>query len=332
MILHPGVLALLLGSSLTSAMVGYAAWLGVRIIRHWDIRSGSEEQLELERRTYLVSMLMSYALGFQIVSLFLFIYTADTLSPMFIGAMCAAGSLKVNGFGYPALVVKIVTCLMAGLWLVVNATDNKAHDYPLIRVKYWLLLFLVPLVLTETVLQGAYLLGLQPNIITSCCALVFSAESGTVLSDLLSLQPAWSQAAVLASTIITLVLGLSVLLKTKGAALFSLAALLHFLLAIVALISFISLYIYELPTHHCPFCLLHPEYHAIGYPLYAAMLVSAVCGMGTGIIQPFRTVATLRQVIPAMQRKLALASLIATLAFVVITGYSMLFSNLKIAS
>lgn len=329
MIFHPGILALLLGSGLIAAMLCYAAYHGVRIIRHWNIHSGSELQLELERRTYLVATVMSYALGFQLLSLFLFIYTADTLSPLFVGAMCAAGSLKVNGFGYPALVVKIVSCLLAGLWLVVNATDNKAHDYPLIRTKYWLLLLLTPVVLAETVLQGRYLLSLRPNIITSCCALVFSTESNTVLSDLLSLPRLWAQTAFIASTIITLALGLAVYLKTKGVLLFSLASFLHFLLSIGALISFISIYVYELPTHHCPFCILHQEYGYIGYPLYGAMLVSAVSGMGSGVIHPFRTIATLRQVVPRMQKQLALVSVTSTVVFVLLAGQSILFSNLS---
>lgn len=330
MIFHPGILALLLGSGLISAMLCAAAYHGLRIIRHWDIHSGSEGQLELERRTYLVSTVMSYALGFQILSLFLFIYTADTLSPLFIGAMCAAGSLKVNGLGYPALVGKIVNCLLAGLWLIVNAADNKAHDYPLIRTKYWLLLVITPLVLGETCMQAAYLLRLRPNIITSCCALVFSTESNTILSDLLSLPRSWSQIAFLASMIVTLTLGLSVSLKNRGVLLFSLASFLHFLLSMNALIAFISLYIYELPTHHCPFCLLHQEYGYIGYPMYGAMLVSVVAGMGTGALQPFRTVASLCAIIPPMQKRLALVAVIATLIFAIISGYGIFFSNLVV--
>lgn len=331
MILHPGILALLLGSGLISAMLCYSASQGMRIIRHWDIHSGSERQVELERRTYLVSTVMSYALGFQILSLFLFIYTADTLSPLFVGAMCAAGSLKVNGLGYPALIGKILNCLLAGLWLIVNATDNKAHDYPLIRTKYWLLLVITPLVLAETFIQGGYLLSLRPNIITSCCALVFSTESKTILSDLLSLPRLWSQIAFIFSMIVTLALGLSVYLKNKGVLLFSLASLLHFFLSISALISFISMYIYELPTHHCPFCLLHQEYGYIGYPMYGAMLVSAVSGMGAGAIHPFRAVASLRQVVPRIQKRFALVSVVAILIFALITGSGLFFSSLKMA-
>lgn len=329
MIFHPGILALLLGSGLTSLMLCAAASLGLQIIRHWDIRSGSEMQLALERRTYLVSTVMSYALGFQILSLFLFIYTADSLSHLFIGAMCAAGSLKVNGLGYWALAAQIGNCLLAGLWLIVNAADNKAHDYPLIRVKYGVLLVLTPLFIGEAFLQAGYLLRLQPNIITSCCALVFSAESNTFLADLLSLPRSWSQLAFVMSLFVILALGLIVYRTNKGVLLFSVAALLHFLLSINALIAFISLYIYELPTHHCPFCLLHQEYGYIGYPMYGAMLISAVAGMGAGIIHPFRTGNSLKEVIPPLQKRLALVSLITALLFALIAGWSIAFSNLS---
>ncbi|MBA3005124.1 MAG: hypothetical protein KJ900_16100 [Proteobacteria bacterium] len=332
MIFHPGILALLLGSALTTSMLCYSAYEGVRIIRNWDIRSGSERQLELERRTYLVSTVMSYVLGFQLLSLFLFIYTADTLSPLFIGAMCAAGSLNVNGFGYSALVLKIVSCLLAGLWLVVNFTDNRAYDYPLIRKKYWLLLFITPFLIAETSVQAGYLLGLRPNIITSCCGTLFSTDAKTVMSEFLALPRLLSEAAFFLSAPITVALGLYVYLRSKGAYLFSIVSFIHFLISIGALISFISIYFYELPTHHCPFCILHPEYGYVGYPMYLAILVSAVSGLGTGIINPFRNIASLCNVIPRIQKRLALISILSNSAFVLIAGYGILFSNLSMAA
>jgi hypothetical protein len=332
MMFHPGILALLLGSGLTAGMLCYSAYEGVRIIREWDIRSGSEQQLEMERRTYLVSTVMSYAMGFQLLSLFLFIYTADSLSPLFVGAMCAAGSLKVNGFGYPTLIMKIVGCLLAGVWLIINAADNQALDYPLIRIKYWLLLFITPFIIVETTLQAIYLLSLKPNIITSCCAVLFNADSGTIMSDLLALPHALSLAIFFTSAPIAIGLGLYVYLKEKGAIPFAIATFCHFVISIVALISFISIYIYELPTHHCPFCLLHQEYGYVGYVMYAAILIGAVTGMGTGAINPFRSITTLRHIIPPMQRKLALVSIVATSVFVLITVVAIFISNLSMAA
>ena len=331
MMFHPGIVALLLGSALTSSMLCYSASIGWRIIRNWDIGSGSEVQLELERRTYLISTAMTYALAFQLFSLFLFIHTADTLSPLFVGAMCAAGSLKVNGFGYPTLMLKIGNCLFAGLWLIINSADNKGYDYPLIRIKYGLLLFITPFLIIETITQGMYLLNLKPNIITSCCATLFSTGAGTVMSDLLELPRRLSQIAYFSIAPITLALGLYVYLRTKGAILFSSASLVNFILSLVALISFISIYMYELPTHHCPFCILHQEYGYVGYLLYVTPLLSAIFGIGTGIINPFRTITSLQNVIPPLQRRLALISIISSAAFLLIAGSGILFSDLSMA-
>jgi hypothetical protein len=332
MTFHPGILALLLGSVLITSMLCYAAYEGVQIIRNWDIGSGSERQLDLERKTYLISTVMSYALGFQLLSLFLFIYTADTLSPLFIGAMCAAGSLKVNGFGYPTLVLKIVSFILAGLWLIINYTDNNAHDYPLIRIKYGLLLFIAPFLIAETCVQGRYLLGLKPDIITSCCGTLFTTDANSIISDLLTLPRQLSQTAFFSSAPVTIGLGIYVYLKSTGTYIFSIAALIHFLISIAGLISFISIYFYELPTHHCPFCILHPEYGYVGYVMYLSLLVSVVSGLGTGAISPFRIIESLRDVIPRIQKRLALISIISNSTFVVIAGYGILFSNLNMGA
>ncbi len=329
---HPGILALLLEAILTTAMLVYGAFEGWRIFRHWDINSGSERQLALERRTYLVSMIVSYALGFQLLSLFLFIYTADTISPLFVGAMCAAGSLNVNGFGYPALMLKVLCFLLSGLWLIINVTDNKAYNYPLIRTKYLLLLFMAPFLIAEMVAEGGYLLELKPNIITSCCGTLFTADAETVVSDLLAIPRALSETAYFLSAPITIGLGLYVLLKGKGVYLFAVASLIHLFISIVALISFISIYIYELPTHHCPFCILQADYAYVGYGLYLALLVGAVCGMGTGVIMPFHKMESLESVIPPMQKKLALVSVVGNSVFLAIAGYGILFSNLSMAA
>jgi ABC-type transport system involved in cytochrome c biogenesis permease component len=91
MILQPGVLALIVGSSIILLLLLLAAVLGLKILFRWDITSSSEEQLDLEKKTYLVSTLVQYGLLFEVVSVFLFIYTADDLHNLLVGAMCATG-------------------------------------------------------------------------------------------------------------------------------------------------------------------------------------------------------------------------------------------------
>ena len=189
MIQHPGILALLLASGLVSLLLAAAGWQGWRILRGWDLRSGSEGQLDLERRTYLVSTLVANALVIQILSLFLFIFTADGLHTQFVGAMCAAGSLAADPFGYPTLLAKIATCLLAGVWLILHRADTQGYDYPLIRPKYLLLLILVPLVLAETWLQARYLMGLKADVMTSCCGSLFGQGRQGLAGELAGLSP-----------------------------------------------------------------------------------------------------------------------------------------------
>ena len=330
MILQPAALALLLIALLVSAMGIYAGYYGMRILGRWDPASGSEGQLELERRTYLISTIMSYILSFELMSLFLFIYTADDLHTLFTGAMCAAGTLAVNSFGYPALLLKIVNFLLAGVWLIVNHADNRGYDYPLIRVKYELLNVIVPLLVLESLLLFAYFAGVKPDIITSCCGSLFSHESSSFSGDLASLPHLPMQIVFFTCMAITAVSGLFFYRRGRAGYLFSIAATVTFLIAAASVVSFICLYFYELPTHHCPFCLLQKEYGYIGYVLYATLFGGAVAGIGTGVLMPFRKVGSLARIIPGIQRRLTLVTMVCYLLFTVIVVWKMIFSALKL--
>ena len=327
MILHPAILALVAGSAVTALATVGAAWFGLQIIRKWDLSSGSELQLGLEKKTYLISTVMAYAFGFQIISLFLFIHTADSLCTMFTGAMCAAGTLAVNSFGYPVFVLKIVNFLFAGLWLIMNFTDNRAEDYPLIRKKYLLLLLIMPFVLAEAAVQAVYFFSLEADVITSCCGSLFSTEGKGVVQDALSLPVGPIRTLFFISAAFVMAAGTRLYLTGKGAYLFSAASLVMFVVSALSLMLFISLYIYEIPTHHCPFCILKKEYHFIGYPLYGALLTGAVGGIGTGMLQPFRKIRSLALIVPAIQKRLTLVAVILYLIFSALSVYKMVFTT-----
>jgi hypothetical protein len=65
-------------------------------------------------------------------------------------------------------------------------------------------------------------------------------------------------------------------------------SLLMFIISLVSIVSFISLYIYELPTHHCPFCIIMEEYHYLGYSaLYILLFGAVVSGIGVAALIPF---------------------------------------------
>jgi hypothetical protein len=330
MILHPSIIALIAGSAVACFMLLVAAWYGIQIIRKWDLASGSELQLGLEKKTYLISTVMSYALGFQTLSLFLFIYTADSLCTMFTGAMCAAGTLAVNSYGYPAFLLKIMNFLFAGLWLVMNYTDNRAPDYPLIRKKYLLLLLMLPFVLAEVGLQAFYFFSLEADVITSCCGSLFSTEGKGAVQGVLSMPVRPVRMLFFASVAFAAASGLFLYRNGKGAYVFSAASLAAFAVSALSLVLFISRYIYELPTHYCPFCILKQEYHFIGYFLYAFLLGGAVAGIGAGMIEPFRKIGSLSQIVPHIQKRLAVFAVVCFLLFMVFSVYRMIFTDFRL--
>jgi hypothetical protein len=325
---HPGVIALFSSSVLIAAMLLYSAYYGYLIVRHWDVSSGSELQLALERRTYLISTILTYAFAFQLLSLFLFVFTADNIHSLFVGAMCAAGTLNVNEYGYPALLLKTFNFLLAGIWLIINYVDNRGYDYPLTRKKYALLLGLAPFALAEAVLTASYFLWLDPHVITSCCGSLFGTESGFIGSDLASLPARPMMALFWASAAIYLASGLFFIWRRKGATLFGLLALGTLIVSILSVISFVCVYFYELPTHHCPFCILQGEYWYVGYPLYAALFGGAVAGAGVGVLQPFRHVQSLRAIIPQAQKRLAWFALGSYATFLTLVIFGIVSSNL----
>jgi hypothetical protein len=330
MILHPAILALLMGSLLTSVILVYAGWYGAQILLRWDIDSGSELQLALERRTYLISTILAYALTFETLSLFLFLFTADHLHGLFTGAMCAAGTLNVSSYGYPVLILKIVNVLLAGVWLVLNHADTRAYDYPLVRAKYGALLFLLPAMLIEASLQYVYFAGLRADVITSCCGSLFSRSRGNIAADVAALPIRLMTLAFYGALGLALLSGVYFYLKAKGGYLFSLLTFVFFCVAVASLISFICLYFYELPTHHCPFCILQREYGYVGYVLYAALLGGGIAGLGVGALMPFRERGSLARIIPPLQRRLAAATLALYLAFTSIVSWRMLTSALRL--
>jgi hypothetical protein len=328
MIFQPAIIALLLASIISVVMLLAAAPFALQVMRHWDIASGSERQLQLERRTYLFSTLTVFVMATQLAALLLFVFNAEKMSVMFVGAMCAVGTLNVNPYGFPALVAQMTVFFLAATWLAINHVDTRAPDYPLVRVKYGALLALLPAVAAVLGLQLAYFLNLKADVITSCCGSMFSEDSRGLTGDLTTLPPVPAMIIFYACTGVAIFLAGWHGLTRRGGYLVALASMVAFVAAMAGILSFVSLYVYEHPHHHCPFCLLKPEYDWRGYWLYAPLFVAAAAGIGSGAVQPFRQVASLREVVPQTSARLATIAAAGFTLFAAIATWMVLRSNL----
>ena len=283
-----------------------------------------------ERRTYLVSTLMSYAMGFQLLSLFLFVYTADDMARFIIGAMCAAGSLHANLWGYPALVLKIITFLLAGTWLIVNYADNRGYDYPLIKKKYALLLMIAPFGMADLIAQAGYFLNLNPDVITSCCGSLFTFGTGKTENSIAALSQGPAEILFYAGMSLAFTTGITFYRTGKAGYLFSLASAAALAASVHAIIAFISPYFYELPTHHCPFCILQQEYGYIGYPMYLTLMAGAVSGAWGRVHPAVQAHCKPQARAASAPERLALATIVYFCIFTALSVYGMLASNLSL--
>ncbi|KWT79581.1 hypothetical protein [Candidatus Magnetominusculus xianensis] len=333
MIFHPGVLALVVGSVIVLVMAFFSVFLGIRIIIGWDITKSTAKQLILERQTYLITTIMKYVLGFQILSLFLFVYTADDIHKLFVGAMCTTGSLNANLIGWTVLFAKIVIFFLCAVWLAINRVDEMAEDYPLVKLKYKYLAALVPVIVLEGYWQLNYFLGLRANVITSCCSSLFSDEGLTVASSLASLPVTAAMYMFYGAAAVELAL-LSVLLR-KGSVSSPLRyisgvwSLVFFVISIASIVAFVSIYYYETPVHHCPFDILQKQYMFIGYPLYGSLFGGILFSLGAAVIEKFKKIDSIRTQIHHTQRRWTIMSIVLLIVFIIIATWPVVFSNFR---
>jgi hypothetical protein len=304
-IFQPAILAFLFASGVCALILAAAAPYAWEIAHRWDIQSGAESQLRLERRTYLLSTLLAFVLVSELLALLLFVFNADRMAPMFVGAMCAVGTLNADAYGFPALYAQIALFFLAAVWLAINHADAHARDYPLTRVKYRLLLGLLPCALLAFGLELAYFLHLRADVITSCCGSLFSNESATLGGDLAALPPAPALALFFGALLAAAGSAFFYAVSGRGAGFVAAAAAVAFVAALAGIVSAISLYVYEHPHHHCPFCLLKPEYGYQGYALYLPLFSATAAGLCVGALQAFAGVKSLGAILPRLQERLA---------------------------
>lgn len=82
------------------------------------------------------------------------------------------------------------------------------------------------------------------------------------------------------------------------------------------------------PHHHCPFCILKPEYDYQGYWLYLPLFAAAAAGMSAGVLRIFSRWPSLEIVVPKLTGRLAGIAAIGYGLFALIASIMIWRSNL----
>ncbi len=281
---EPWVLLRIAAGLVATALFVRASITAFSVIRHFNVMRATEGQLALERRVELAGTFVRVGAGAQIVALILTALSADKLSRGIRGAMCAYGTFNSSPWGFRALAASIVAALAAGTLAQLYVFDARVRTMDLAKTLSWLTLAVAPLALADLVLQITFLFDLDLSVVASCCSVqldaVASARSITTNGPRLT-SVALASIAGAASVILAFVCARR---PRRSIAVFTGAlASLALPLALAAVILEIAPYAFEVPQHHCPFCLLRADAGAIGYPLFGALFVGAIWIFGAGV-------------------------------------------------
>ena len=283
-LLEPWVFLRLLAGLVATALLVRASVTAIQVLRRFDVMRVTEGQLLLERRVELAGTFVRVGAAAQVVALLLSALAADKLSRGIRGAMCAYGTFHSSPLGFRSLYASVIAALAAGTLAQLFSFDARTKTMDLVRPLAIGTLLVAPLAIVDLVMQTAFLLDLDLSVVASCCSVqldpIASARAGTVAGP----RIAASIAAAVAVGVCILLAVLVARRPTRPAvALASAAAFAALPLALAATVLEIAPYAFEVPQHHCPFCLLRADTWGLGYPLFGALLLAAVWSFGAGI-------------------------------------------------
>lgn len=279
MILTPEIIALLIIDAIFLFLATLAFFLSLPIIFKWDITSLKPLQYKLEKRAVLIATIIKYIFFLKLLLFLFFIFSADKISGAITGAMCAAGVVNSVSFGLWMFTLKIVNLFLFGFWLVLHKQDLNHENLPFTHTKFIIFAVAYFWLLVEVLLQTSFFTSLDVDKIVSCCGTLFSATTSSSISSLFELGNSFVVSLFYGSYLLVVI---AFFLKNPIA--FILTNVLFFLVSILALILFFSTYVYELPTHNCPFCLLQKDYFYVGYAFYVFLFIGTFSGISGGLV------------------------------------------------
>jgi len=279
MMLSPEVLAMLILNIIFLFFGVIAFLLSINIFFKWDINSTKKLQYSLEKQSFLTATIIKYIFVIKLPLFLFFIFTLDKISNVLTGAMCAAGVVDATEFGTYLFILKILNIYLFGFWLVLHYLDIKNENLPYTKLKFGFFIIIFFIFATEIILEIIMFNAIDVDKMVSCCGTLYSSSATSYISNIFLIDTNILLYSFYGNFLLIVFF---YLIKQKQ--LFTLANLFFIIISIISLISFFGTYIYELPTHHCPFCFLQKDYYYIGYLIYTLLFVGTFNGLIVGFI------------------------------------------------
>ena len=280
MILAPEVLTLLILNSIFLLLATVAFILSVQIFLKWDTNATTQTQYTLEKQSFLAATIIKYIFAIKLPLFLFFVFTLDKISTLLTGAMCAAGVVDATEYGTYLLILKLLNLYLFGFWLTLHYLDINSPNLPYSKIKFEFFIIAFLFLLVEIVLEGIMFSAIDIDKMVSCCGTLYSSASTSVMGDILNINTPLLLGLFYANFLLMILF-----YKLKIKYLFAITNITFIVIALISLISFFGTYIYELPTHHCPFCFLQSDYYYVGYLIYTALFIGTFYGIRSGIME-----------------------------------------------
>lgn len=279
MIFTPEVLTILILNFIFAFFATIAFVLGIKIFLKWDLNSTSQSQYKLEKESYLAATIIKYIFAIKVPLFLFFIFTLDKLSHVLTGAMCAAGVVDATPYGTYLFILKIINLYLFAYWLTLHGEDIQEENQPYTKQKFGLFIIAFFLLMAELILEGVMFSAIDVDKMVSCCGTLYSSSASSYISNIFLINT---------PTLLTLFYGNFLLILLfyflKNRTLFAISNIVFIVISLISIIAFFGTYIYELPTHHCPFCFLQKDYHYVGYLIYTLLFGGTFYGLIAGFI------------------------------------------------
>lgn len=274
MLLTPEVLSMIILNIVFALFASIAFFLSVRIFLYWDINSTSILQYKLEKQSFLASTIIKYIFNIKIPLFLFFVFALDKISNVITGAMCAAGVIDATRIGTYLILLKILNLYLFASWLKLHSFDMQDKAQPYTKLKFGLFTLFYIFLMSEIILEFVMFDSIEIDKMVSCCGSIYSSSSTSVISTLFTLDT-----SVLLSLFYGNYLLIALFYLLKNRYVFALLNLIFIPLSLISLILFFGTYIYEMPSHHCPFCFLQSDYYYVGYIIYFLLFGGTFYGL-----------------------------------------------------
>jgi len=258
-------------------LLSVAFYQSIILLKSYSPEAVSANQYKLEKKSYLLITIISVSIIIKFLLLPFFVHTLDVLSSIVPGAMCGAGVIQANEFGEMALVIKIIVVMLSLLWITLNSYDEKTLSQPYFKSKLYFFIFIYILIVLELFLEVNFFTNISTESPVLCCSAIYVDDAN---KNPLPFNLSMINLLVLFYSLYILILFVAYFKKRYFLVPLS---LLFVYISYYVIVYFLGTYIYELPTHKCPFCMLQSDYYFIGYAIFSSLFMATFYALSASI-------------------------------------------------